>query len=133
MPQPQIPHHHAPLLHDRLHRRPHRPPLLSQLLPDPATRAFSVRALLIRDAAVLMRTQPDLGAAVVGCHGDEWHVDNEGEWVRRVSEVGVGVDGLALWGGEGWGGRHRGVAGCECELWGWTEEGGGEVRCEGVW
>jgi hypothetical protein len=109
MPKPQIPHNDAPLLHHRLTRRPHPPALLQQRPLDAAARALAVRTLLVTEAGIRVRAEPDLGRPVLGRHGHERHVDNEGEGDARVVEVGVVVGWLGC-GRRGRGGRKSGIS-----------------------
>jgi hypothetical protein len=114
MPKPQIPHNDAPLLHHRLTRRPHPPALLQQRPLDAAARALAVGTLLVAEAGIRVRAEPDLGRPVLGRHGYERNVDNEGEGDAWVVEVGVVVGWLGGRGGCG-GWRQCGVSRDEAE------------------
>lgn len=79
-----------------------------------------MRALLVCDRGVGVSSEPDFCGPVFRGHGDEGHVDNEGEGDVWVIEVCVIVRGLRFW-RRVWCWGQGGVAGYEAEGWVWTE------------
>lgn len=130
MPQPQIPNHQTPLPHKRLTRRSSLPPPLKKLLPNHTTRSLTMLTLL-HLLPKHMSPEPDFRTAILGRHIHEGNVNDEREWGGRVSEIGVGVDGLGFRGRCGcrW---HGGVARDKGEAGFGAEDGRGYLCCEGV-
>ena len=49
---------------------------------------------LVSNGSTAVRAEPDLRAAVLGCHGHERHVDDERKGDARVVEIGIVMRGL---------------------------------------
>lgn len=91
-----------------------------------------MRAFLVTHARRAVRAQPDLCGAVLGRHGHEGDIDDEGEGEGRVVKVGVIVGRLGGW-GRGGGGWQGGVAGDEAKGGRGAEVGGGDLGNDWVW
>lgn len=132
MPKSEISDDDAALLDGRLARRPDLPPGFQQVSLDPSACPLAVRAFLVGDGGVGMRSEPDFCGAALDVHGDERHIDDEGERDARMVEVRVVVSRLTRW----WCIFSRGQCGVsrhktQGRLW--TERCTGDLRDNWIW
>lgn len=94
MPEAQVANDDTAFFDNGLRRRSNFSSRFEKMRLDSTASAISMSALLISNSSAVVGTKPDLCGAVLWCHGYQGDVDNQGEWNRRVVEIGVGVSGL---------------------------------------